>query len=175
MAEIKIMQCKRHGMTEYVLRKDGSYRCKKCSSESVSERRRKTKMALIEYKGGKCEICGYNKCVAALEFHHLDPSTKDFGISKDILRALDKSKKEVDKCILVCNRCHAEIHYEQWLKEYNEKYCDLPRTNSKQYLLNNEDVQSLIEDKKTYKEIAEIYNVSVSTVKRFVYANNIKK
>jgi hypothetical protein len=35
----------------------------------------------IAYKGGECSICGYNKCVAALEFHHLNPSEKDFTIS----------------------------------------------------------------------------------------------
>lgn len=35
----------------------------------------------IDYKGGKCSVCGYNKCRAALEFHHTNPNEKDFGIS----------------------------------------------------------------------------------------------
>lgn len=47
-------------------------------SESVINWRKRTKIALVEYKGGKCCICGYNKCIEALEFHHLDPSQKDF-------------------------------------------------------------------------------------------------
>ena len=67
---------------------------------------------LIAYKGGKCERCGYNKCNRALEFHHIDPGVKDFGISDQINRNIDDLKAEADKCILVCSNCHAEIHEE---------------------------------------------------------------
>lgn len=66
----------------------------------------------IEYKGGKCKCCGYNKCISALEFHHLDPSVKEFNIGqKGYTRSWDKNKKELDKCILVCANCHREIHH----------------------------------------------------------------
>lgn len=75
---------------------------------------------LIEYKGGKCERCGYNKSMRALEFHHLDPSEKDFGISKQINRNIDDLKKEVDKCILLCSNCHAEIHEELYNKGFSQ-------------------------------------------------------
>lgn len=65
----------------------------------------------VEYKGGKCSVCGYDRCADALEFHHLDPSQKDFGISsKGYTRSWDKVKEELDKCILVCSNCHREIH-----------------------------------------------------------------
>ena len=74
--------------------------------------RHKTKEELVKYKGGKCEICEYDKCIGALDFHHLDPSKKDFAISNsNIYKNLDKLKEEVDKCILVCANCHREIHY----------------------------------------------------------------
>jgi len=79
------------------------------SSESVILWRKRTKIKLIEYKGGKCELCGYSKCVRALEFHHLNPDEKDFSISGRSL-SFDKLKSEVDKCILVCSNCHCEIH-----------------------------------------------------------------
>lgn len=46
----------------------------------MQRKREKLKKDAIEYKGGKCQICGYDKCDSALEFHHLDPSQKDFGI-----------------------------------------------------------------------------------------------
>ena len=83
----------------------------KTNSEKVSQRRRKLKEMSVEYKGGKCIICGYNKCIEALEFHHLDPSEKDFGISsKGLTRSWDKIKIELDKCICVCANCHREIH-----------------------------------------------------------------
>lgn len=77
----------------------------------LKKRRVRIKEELVEYKGGKCEICGYNKCLSALEFHHLDPSKKDFGIaSNSSYKNITVLKKEIDKCILVCSNCHREIH-----------------------------------------------------------------
>ena len=107
-----VKECKYHGFTEYVyVKSENKYRCVKCRSAAVQKRRDKTKELLVEYKGGKCEICGYNKCISALEFHHIDPGTKDFGIGeKGYTRSLEKNKNEVDKCILVCANCHREIH-----------------------------------------------------------------
>ena len=78
-------------------------------SESVILWRKRTKLKLIDYKGGKCEICGYDKCTRALQFHHLNPEEKDFQISGKSL-SFEKLKNEVDKCILVCSNCHCEIH-----------------------------------------------------------------
>ena len=79
--------------------------------QAVSKRRRKLKELAIAYKGGKCYFCGYNRCQDALDFHHLDPSQKGFGLSvKGLTRSLQKIKEEADKCILVCANCHREIH-----------------------------------------------------------------
>jgi len=65
----------------------------------------------VEYKGGKCEVCGYDRCVEALEFHHRDLSEKEFGISaKGYSRSWKAVMKELDKCILVCANCHRELH-----------------------------------------------------------------
>lgn len=104
--------CNHHGLTKYIyVESEKRYRCVKCRSESVKKRRDTIKKTLVEYKGGKCEICGYNKCIGALEFHHLDCKEKDFGISaKGYTRSIEINKKEVDKCILVCANCHREIH-----------------------------------------------------------------
>lgn len=64
-----------------------------------------------EYMGGKCQICGYNKCSRALTFHHINPKEKSFGISaRGFTRSWDKIKKELDKCILLCSNCHMEVH-----------------------------------------------------------------
>ncbi len=81
-------------------------------SDGVKEHRRKVKKLLIEYKGGKCIICGYDKCDNALSFHHVDPTKKDFTIGKmrKYTYNFELIKKEVDKCVLVCTRCHIEIH-----------------------------------------------------------------
>lgn len=75
----------------------------------TSSYRKNIKKRLIEYKGGECQICGYNKCQDALEFHHLDPSKKDYNISGGT-KSFNTLKSEVDKCILVCANCHREIH-----------------------------------------------------------------
>ena len=85
---------------------------KKSNVQSTIIWRQRAKLKLIEYKGGKCERCGYNKCHVALEFHHLNPDEKDFTISGKSW-SFERLKKEVDKCILVCSNCHKEIHYEK--------------------------------------------------------------
>lgn len=83
----------------------------KSLSNRVRDSRRKTKAKCVEYLGGKCSICGYNKYNGALQFHHLDPSKKDFGISRGgNTRSFEKIRLELDKCILVCANCHFEIH-----------------------------------------------------------------
>lgn len=83
---------------------------KKTNSQNVVEWRRRVKIKLVEYKGDKCELCGYNKCITSLDFHHKDPKEKDFSVSGRTL-SFEKLKNEVDKCILVCRNCHGEIHY----------------------------------------------------------------
>ncbi len=83
----------------------------KTGYEVLKNRRYRIKKLLVEYKGNKCKICGYDKCLSALEFHHLEPENKDFTISYNTkYNNLDILKKEVDKCILVCANCHREIH-----------------------------------------------------------------
>ena len=65
---------------------------------------------MIEYKGGKCVVCNYNKCQQALQFHHRDPNEKEFAVANSGTLDIEKLKVEVDKCLLVCANCHVEIH-----------------------------------------------------------------
>ena len=84
---------------------------KKKAVKAVMKRRWKIKELSVEYKGGKCNCCGYSKCSGALEFHHLDPNKKDFSIAaKGHCTAWEKVVKELDKCVMVCANCHREIH-----------------------------------------------------------------
>jgi hypothetical protein len=75
-------------------------------------KRPSTKQVLVNTFGGKCALCGYNRCLAALEFHHRDPSKKDFQISSFKKKAVDDYLlvRELEQCILVCACCHREIH-----------------------------------------------------------------
>lgn len=104
--------CKKHGLTSHSPREGGSFRCKKCQVEATDKRRKKLKLMSVAYKGGKCSKCGYNACVSALDFHHLDPSEKDFGLSgKRQTASWAKVKLELDKCIILCANCHREEHF----------------------------------------------------------------
>lgn len=68
------------------------------------------KRKLVEEAGGACLICGYDRCVAALEFHHLDPSQKAFNLSlRGITKSIEVVREEAAKCVLLCATCHAEV------------------------------------------------------------------
>ena len=94
---------------EFVYRKKGdkTTACQICCNKLA---RKQKKKKCLEYKGGKCEKCGYDKCVQALAFHHVDPKQKEFQISNFLTKKWDVLKKELDKCMLVCANCNIEIH-----------------------------------------------------------------
>jgi hypothetical protein len=81
------------------------------TSKQVQDTQRRKKLKAIEMFGGKCQICGYNKCPNALEFHHV--GEKKESPSYIIMRwSWERAKKELEKCILICANCHREIHYQ---------------------------------------------------------------
>lgn len=104
------MTCAHHGDTEFFLEGRGYYRCKRCRSERVANRRRKVKAILAGEAGGSCQLCGYDRYLGALEFHHVDPSQKRMGLSyKGAALALETLRAEAKKCMLLCANCHAEV------------------------------------------------------------------
>jgi hypothetical protein len=84
--------------------------CKSCTTSITTERQRLVKQKAVDYLGGKCSICTYDRYLGALEFHHINPSEKDFTIAELKLTSFEKIKAELDKCLLVCANCHREIH-----------------------------------------------------------------
>lgn len=113
----KCILCGKEFLANNIMRKY----CFDCSpqgltpTEGLRSRKRALKHFLVQYKGGKCCQCGYNKCEGALQFHHINQEEKDFTLSHINLNDTDFSieiiKQEVDKCILLCANCHAEKHY----------------------------------------------------------------
>lgn len=97
--------------------KDGyNSRCKECSTNNTRQitRRKQLKAHLVNIFGGKCIKCGYDKCIEALEFHHRNPSEKDFALT-DYLNSkgsydLSIIIHELNKCDLLCANCHREEH-----------------------------------------------------------------
>ncbi|KKT61481.1 MAG: hypothetical protein UW64_C0016G0002 [Microgenomates group bacterium GW2011_GWC1_44_37] len=78
---------------------------------SVKKRRKKLRQMAVDLLGGKCVVCGYCKEIKALDFHHIDESTKEFGLSdRGLTRSWEKTKEEVLKCVLLCANCHREVH-----------------------------------------------------------------
>jgi len=73
----------------------------------------KRKVELIKLKGGKCEKCGYDKNISALDFHHIDPNIKEFQLDarKSANTKMFKLIEEVAKCELLCANCHRETHH----------------------------------------------------------------
>ncbi len=85
--------------------------CIPCEKDRLIKKQRLLKQQCVDYKGGCCEICNYNKYLGALEFHHKDPSQKEFGIANCGSSTFnDTIKLELDKCMLLCSNCHKEVH-----------------------------------------------------------------
>jgi transposase len=103
------LNCRTHGLTDFWLEGRGAYRCVRCRIEAVSRRRSKLRDILIREAGGKCVVCGYSRCVAALHFHHVDPRTKRFNVRSGNTQSLARLRAEASKCVLLCSNCHAEV------------------------------------------------------------------
>ena len=91
-----------------VKKQQGYYRDQRLTNQSLKKK-------CVMFLGGKCSICGYNKNLAALDFHHKDMSTKEEGLSNLINRRLAKTLEEcmpeLVKCEILCANCHREIHF----------------------------------------------------------------
>lgn len=118
------------------------------SSQATSDFRRRRKDNLIKVCESKCALCGYANLSAALEFHHIDPSKKSYGIaSQGTCHNLEADLAEIKKCILVCANCHREIHSGLYTEDelyqkqiYNEDFAQFlrddlfARTGHKEYV-----------------------------------------
>src|SRR3954451_13521770 len=101
--------CVRHGRVVFISDSHGT-RCSKCRGEAVANRRRRVKQILVQEAGGCCALCGYDRYLGALQFHHLNRSTKLFALSQSGLgRSLEAARVEASKCALLCANCHAEV------------------------------------------------------------------
>jgi hypothetical protein len=106
--------CQRHGVTEFAYYSAGPKRghrwsCKRCVGEAVTRRHQKIRRTLVDEAGGRCTICGYDRCAINLHFHHVDPTQKSFNVNLGQGKSLARFRKEAKKCVLVCANCHGEI------------------------------------------------------------------
>lgn len=193
------MKCLWHlCFNEASTRNNAKFCCNRCKNRYyVTKRRKDLKKALIEYKGGKCENCGYDKCIAAMDFHHKDPKEKEFGLSqKGLTKSLDILKKEADKCLLLCANCHREAHdalsefkdttTKKKIKTknqckickretYNKKYCSYKCSKKDKRKVNRPSKQELIQILKNnnWTKTGKIFNVTDNTIRKWAKTYNI--
>lgn len=108
--------------SEFYTNKDKIHgsKCKECFNKLSIQRQQDNKIRMVEYGGGKCIICGYNDTNGALSFHHVNPIEKEYDIFRIVTRSWNNIKAELDKCVLLCVRCHHELHFTH-LKEHHSK------------------------------------------------------
>lgn len=119
--EIMLKKCEICGV-EFETKSNGASRkyCFECSpsypkggsrANTIKALRKAMKKEAVKRFGEKCCICGYDKCIGALEFHHKNPNEKDFGLAANgNTHSWEEFWKEAQKCLLVCSNCHAELH-----------------------------------------------------------------
>ena len=121
---VKGSSCKRCSLCKENLTIDHFYtngnrlssRCKACNINTTIARQQAFKTQCVIYKGGSCIRCGYDRYIGSLEFHHKDPTEKDFEISRVKSKIFNEHiKKELDKCDLLCSNCHKEVHNEIYM------------------------------------------------------------
>ena len=171
----------------------------------MARHRRTLKEKACAYKGGRCEICGYDKNLAARCFHHKDPQQKDFAIGHRTKCKWGTIQKELDKCELLCIRCHAEIHDTQYREELEKLETEtgvLPRARGRRCLVcgtrfvtetNQRKCECCVSMKsrktvnlsvdtikdmiqhKSLSEIASIYNCGITSITRFCAKYKIER
>ena len=165
------------------------------NSKAVMRTQKRKKLHAIDFFGGKCQICGYNKCVEALEFHHIDSEDKKYSPSYVILHwSWARAKPELEKCLLVCANCHREIHSKEinldllryivpWVKktcptcksEYDTKneyqiYCSLECRSIGKRVVNRpsrEQLKELIDSKVSWTKMGKMFGVSDNGVRKW--------
>jgi len=88
---------------------DYRWKCKRCVGEAVTRRHRKLKRLLVHEAGDRCAVCGYDRCMTSLQFHHVDRALKSFSMTMARGKSEAAYREEAKKCVLVCANCHGEI------------------------------------------------------------------
>jgi len=149
-------------------------------NEDNNDKRRKTKELFVKFKGNECQTCGYNKCLSALTFHHINKEEKLHDIGKISLRIEDIEQlsidltSELEKCELLCSNCHREKHVETTNQELERIENTVYKEKSKK--IDRNEIFSLFFEKSIgIVEISKILNCSKSSISEIVKEERIKR
>jgi len=71
----------------------------------------KRKRMVYQLKSHGCALCGYNKCAAAMDFHHIGEKVFSLNTNLFCRHTNQEIADEIAKCILLCANCHREVHF----------------------------------------------------------------
>ena len=116
------ISCDKQRKLEYSKTEKGRQASRRRSAKYREEHPEKTKASIQKYKEKKqqlvneyktygCSICGYDKCLQALDLHHKDPQEKDSSVADLVCKAgIARVEEELSKCVVLCANCHREHH-----------------------------------------------------------------
>ncbi len=97
--------------------------CKGCVLSTQKIRWKQRKLKAVKLMGGKCKKCGYDRNLAALDFHHTNPEEKEYNFNRLVKKSWNEIVNELKKCILLCKTCHSEIHHpDLFIKDLEENF-----------------------------------------------------
>ncbi len=166
----------------------------KMNTEVIKRWYKKLKKNIIIGFGGKCCVCGYDRCMESFDFHHLDPSKKSFNISSFKIKNKAQIYEELKKCVMLCSNCHREYHAKMIeiknpimfdeskipIKEIIMRECEVckkPTKNSRfccpncsgifsrKVNLSSEELLELVKTK-SYTEIGNMFGVSEAAIRK---------
>ena len=161
--------------------------CRNCHHEyhflerNSQDDRQISKRIYLEYKGNKCEECGYNKCQSSLTFHHLDPDKKEIQFSEisERINSFEELKetiiKELDKCQLLCHNCHQEKHTDfDFFNKYYKEIIFKKENMIERKKIDGEKVMKMYNSGMRQVDIRREMDLSKSTVSCIIKRNKLK-
>lgn len=150
------------------------------SMEAQAQRYKERKLHLIKLQGGCCTKCGYNKNLAGLCFHHIDPSSKEFELNSRELsnRSIKNLEEEASKCLLLCHNCHMEEHWpslDMTMLQLKDTTLKHPKKQDTKILWPSDEELSAMLWSKPMKEVAKALGVSSSRISVYTTKRNISK
>jgi hypothetical protein len=105
---------------------------------AAKKRAKLYKIKLVKEKGGKCNRCGFNKHIVALQFHHKDDNkVANVSTMLQLGYSYERVKTEADKCELICANCHMIEHLGDMYDEYDYEFSFMSRKELYKHNLNN--------------------------------------